>query len=516
MSFYDQEASWQASGRQPSWEQPPPPSRSGTSSALSQPTESGAFASQFEEIDRATDNLMKSGKWYPGAAMAGPTAGPPRRDSMPPVGRGFDGYGGDMRIGGPSRHHSVSEFDSGRPGSAGLQGYYAGQRFPGGRQSEAEQMLQQKRRMAAQRERELRNYHQEQQYNRTAVSGVKTDRSMSPNTMSEDDRRDLIARQHRALYGEGSNIYSTGDGGSARAQSQDVRPVGSQRGTSPLAFDPYGTQAQGGAEASVQMPPRDRQGSTASPAGATQAQQQFSLLNEQQSNRRTSNSSPGGSPPLSGGSKVSGAGVAPIGTRPVQASGPVGLNKRSTTPLTPSSLSYGFSSSDAQNSGVKTDDRSTSSASNPPLEKGVSGLGGWGGNSGVWGGGKNLAVQPSVWDPSLTRPQSSPRPQSPVDTPPTTGSTTARPSSPKAPGGPAAVIRRKAAADRDAKVANARPSSTRAAGAGGSSSTMLRLYTDESPGLKVDPFVVMVLSIGFIISVVALHIIAKITKRFSS
>ena len=55
----------------------------------------------------------------------------------------------------------------GHLGSAGLQGYYAGQRFPGGRQSEAEQMLQAKRRMAAQRERELRNYHQEQQYNRS-------------------------------------------------------------------------------------------------------------------------------------------------------------------------------------------------------------------------------------------------------------------------------------------------------------------------------------------------------------
>ena len=67
------------------------------------------------------------------------------------------------------------------------------------------------------------------------------------------------------------------------------------------------------------------------------------------------------------------------------------------------------------------------------------------------------------------------------------------------------MIRRKAAADQASKVANARPASTRAAGAGGSSSTMLRLYTDESPGLKVDPFVVMVLSIGFIISVVALH-----------
>ena len=34
---------------------------------------------------------------------------------------------------------------------------------------------------------------------------------------------------------------------------------------------------------------------------------------------------------------------------------------------------------------------------------------------------------------------------------------------------------------------------------------MLRLYTDESPGLKVDPVVVLVLSVGFIMSVVALH-----------
>lgn len=34
---------------------------------------------------------------------------------------------------------------------------------------------------------------------------------------------------------------------------------------------------------------------------------------------------------------------------------------------------------------------------------------------------------------------------------------------------------------------------------------MLKLYTDESPGLKVDPVVVLVLSVVFIISVVALH-----------
>jgi len=172
MSFYDNDASWSASGRQPSWEQQPPPSRSGTGSAMSGQGDSTAFASQFEEIDRATDNLMRSGKWVPGSAQASSSSGsvpasPSRRESLPPTGRGFD-YRSESRMGGgPTRHHSGSEYEGGRPGSAGLQGYYAGQRFPGGRQSEAEQMLQAKRRMAAQRERELRNYHQEQQYNRS-------------------------------------------------------------------------------------------------------------------------------------------------------------------------------------------------------------------------------------------------------------------------------------------------------------------------------------------------------------
>ncbi|RFU33299.1 hypothetical protein B7463_g3079, partial [Scytalidium lignicola] len=99
---------------------------------------------------------------------------------------------------------------------------------------------------------------------------------------------------------------------------------------------------------------------------------------------------------------------------------------------------------------------------------------------------------------------SSPRPSSPVNSP-AVGSGIGRPSSPTPPGGPKTAIRRRAAADQKDKLANARPSSTRAAGAGGSSSTMLRLYTDESPGLKVDPVVVLVLSLVFIFSVVALH-----------
>lgn len=362
---------------------------------MSQPIESTAFASQFEEIERATDNLMKSGKWASGAAQGGVGAGgvPPRRDSVPAMARGYD-YNADPRlIGGPSRHQSVSEYSSegARPGSAGLQGYFAGQRIPGGRQSEAEQVLQAKRRMAAQRERELRNYHQEQQYNRT-VSGVKTDRSMSPNTMSEDDRRDLIARQHRALYGDNSSLYSA-DG--SRRGSQDIRVPSGARGPSPLAYDPFGAQAQSGAEGVVQMPPRDRPETNASPAPNAPAQQSFGLLSEPQQSRATSNSSQGGSPPIGGQQKAGTSGVMPIGTRPAQVPGAApGLNKRSTTPLTPSSLSFGFNAGDAQN--APKDERSSSAASNAAL--GASGLGNWSNNSANWGSGKNtLAVQPSVW-----------------------------------------------------------------------------------------------------------------------
>lgn len=69
--------------------------------------------------------------------------------------------------GGPQRHHSISEFDGSRMHPAGnAQGFYASQRHQN-RPNEVEQMMQAKRRMAAQRERELRNYHQEQQYNRS-------------------------------------------------------------------------------------------------------------------------------------------------------------------------------------------------------------------------------------------------------------------------------------------------------------------------------------------------------------
>ncbi|PPQ84399.1 hypothetical protein CVT25_012498 [Psilocybe cyanescens] len=76
---------------------------------------------------------------------------------------------------------------------------------------------------------------------------------------------------------------------------------------------------------------------------------------------------------------------------------------------------------------------------------------------------------------------------------------------------PGAQIRRRAAGS--AQVS--RPNSSRAAGAGGSSNTMLKLYTDDSPGLRVDPFIVLVLSLSFIGSIFFLHISAKVIRAFT-
>ncbi|KAI9712098.1 MAG: hypothetical protein M1820_001807 [Bogoriella megaspora] len=409
MSYYENQPSWSAPGRQPSWEQQVPPSRSGTNSTV-QRDDATAFSTQFEEVDRAADNLLKSGKMFP--MMGG---APGRRDSMP----GMGGPRPYSEFGGSSRHHSVSDYDAVRPGSShNLQGYYANQRYQP-RQNEAEQMMQQKRRMAAQRERELRNYHQEQQYNRidgTGMSGPKSDRSMSPNAMSEEERRELIARQHRALYGNESQLY-TGEGSTPRQGPQDARIATNpatgrgNSGGSPLAFDPFGTQNPGSAvEPSVQMPPRDqiqkqdqtaagkqnsRRNSNSSPSSQPNS---YSLFENAQQSSRTSTSSPAGSPPLAGNKSQTTTGPAPIGTRPAQSQNPSagsgGLKQRSTTPL-PSPLSYGFTANDQNNS----NERSTSAASNPNqnvTEKNV-GLGGWGSNSGVWGTSKNLGVQASVW-----------------------------------------------------------------------------------------------------------------------
>jgi len=324
-------------------------------------------------------------------------------------GRAYPEYDPRMGAGGPPRHHSASEFggDARSYSASNLQNFYATQRHQPSRASEAEQVMQAKRRMAAQRERELRNYHQEQQYNRTELStfGGKPDRTMSPtgSGMSEDERRELIARQRSALYGEGA-AYPEGssfvdENGTPRPATQgSSAQLSSGRGHSPLAFEAGGEQSQaqqGAVQPQGQQQQRSRANSTSSPSSNPT---NFSLFdNAAQQSSRTSTSSPGGSPPRQGGKAATGSSVAPIGTRPSatqQAANPA-LNKRSTTPL-PSPLSYGFAANEDSNgnNNGNSADRTTSAASNPSSAQDV-GLG-WGSKSGVWG--KNsLGVQASVW-----------------------------------------------------------------------------------------------------------------------
>ena len=261
-------------------------------------------------------------------------------------------------------------------------------------------MMQVKRKMAAQRERELRNYHQEQ----------KSARANSPASMNEEERRTLIARQHRALYGDGAPAFY--DNAGAGNESSTPRPQGqgsnasNSAGPSPLTYDPFGlgqnqaqanhvenagqfntveqsqpTSATTGPSPKPQQQ-RSRANSTSSPASNNQS---FSLFeNAAHQSSRTSTSSPGGSPPRQAKGAVAPIGTGVIGSRPAPTQG---LNKRSTTPL-PSPLSYGF----APNENSSANERSTSAASNPSATPKDSTP--WGGN---WGAKNNLGVQQSVW-----------------------------------------------------------------------------------------------------------------------
>ncbi|KAK9102237.1 hypothetical protein Sjap_019491 [Stephania japonica] len=62
-----------------------------------------------------------------------------------------------------------------------------------------------------------------------------------------------------------------------------------------------------------------------------------------------------------------------------------------------------------------------------------------------------------------------------------------------------------------AAAASLRRRRTSGAGAaGGASGNMLQFYTDDAPGLKISPNVVLVMSIGFIAFVAILHVIGKL------
>ncbi|KAF3765169.1 hypothetical protein M406DRAFT_346908 [Cryphonectria parasitica EP155] len=365
MSYYG-DSQWPA-GTQPAgaWDHQTPPTRSGASSAIPR-EETSAFWYQFEEVERAIENLVKSGKMF-----------------------GVPGARHPRNSGGPQRPHSV-EFD-GRPGhpSSNLQNFYASQRHQSSRGSnEAEQMMQHKRRMAAQRERELRNYHQEQQFNRILINSanpVRPDRNLSPGNLSEEARRELIARQRSALYGEGPFADTGGyidETGAPRQGLPATHHGGSAslRGPSPLAYE-YSRNAPAHPDVGAQ--------SSADPAsGGAQQPSRTSSNASPQSNpgpkgpleqtTRTSNSSPGGGSPQNA-KPPAGKTVAPIGTRP---SGP-SSNQGPAKHAPGANEAAGNSTSTGP---VNTSSTTTSGEGSTPL-------GNWGQRGGPWG----PKTQTSVW-----------------------------------------------------------------------------------------------------------------------
>ena len=81
------------------------------------------------------------------------------------------------------------------------------------------------------------------------------------------------------------------------------------------------------------------------------------------------------------------------------------------------------------------------------------------------------------------------------------------------PGGQRTLQKRRQAKSMKEKQAKQTPTSTRSAGFGGSSNSILKIFTEEANGLRVDPLVVLFLAVGFIFSVVILHVISKVTGR---
>uniref|UniRef100_A0A6N2LI62 Protein transport protein Sec61 subunit beta n=1 Tax=Salix viminalis TaxID=40686 RepID=A0A6N2LI62_SALVM len=61
-----------------------------------------------------------------------------------------------------------------------------------------------------------------------------------------------------------------------------------------------------------------------------------------------------------------------------------------------------------------------------------------------------------------------------------------------------------------ASMRRRRTTSGGASGGAGAAGTMLQFYTDDAPGLKISPNVVLVMSIGFIAFVAILHVVGKL------
>ncbi len=229
---------------------------------------------------------------------------------------------------------------------------------------------------------------------------------MSPSTLSEEGRRELIARQHRALYGgEGAafvgQIPFTSDEASPRDPTAPGAAAGAVRGSSPRGMDPFGMTGQSvQSDSSAPGTTASQEGSRAEKPTSPSAQtsSQFGTFDgpAQSSVKAPTPTSGEESSHARQISKSTTAPVAgamgPIGSRPNAQQAPTqALNKRTTSPL-PSSLGYGFAPNE------QSADRSASANSNSNTQKESSsnaGMGTWGTGSGVWG--NNKIGTTSVW-----------------------------------------------------------------------------------------------------------------------
>ena len=230
----------------------------------------------------------------------------------------------------------------------------------------------------------------------------KSERSVSPSAMNENERRELIARQHKALYGTADQpFYESKD--NYPEDSQTPRPGNPAianmggRGPSPLGYGSYAVQDPGqnavGDEGNKTGPspnPQNNRSRTNSNSSPSSNQQNFGMFDQgttAQQSSRTSTSSPGGSPPRSAKGPTA---PAPIGTRPTNPA----LVKRNTPPAS-SPLSFGFAPNEANTQA----ERAGSAASNPTsaAKENVASNVNWAAGSGVWGKSSLGGVSSAVW-----------------------------------------------------------------------------------------------------------------------
>ena len=213
--------------------------------------------------------------------------------------------------------------------------------------------------------------------------------------MSEESRRELIARQHRALYGNESATFLP-QGGYAGEGSQEQSgnvptSAGGARGSSPRGMDAYGMSGQATqADSNTQGSAGDKMTSPSvgnngfggfDPAGQSVGNAPSPPAGEEGAHSRQMSKST--TAPISGH-------MGPIGSRPSAQQAPnQPLNKRTTSPL-PGSLSFGFGADQSNERAA-----SSNSNANNSKDQNNSGMGAWGTGSGVWGSNKIGAT--SVW-----------------------------------------------------------------------------------------------------------------------